>query len=99
MEKMFIKKIATGILFIAFLNGCAQNSAMLGTIITGASSGNVYQAGLSYGTNHLVEKATGRSPVENVIEILKPKNNDNEFEKLVKKRIKKTRKKMNLTNQ
>ena len=96
---MYIKKIATVILFLAFLNGCAQNTALLGPVITVASTGNTYQAGLSYGTNQLVTRATGKSTIENIQEILEPKSKDNEFERLVKKRIKETRKKLNLSNQ
>ena len=96
---MFIKKIIAGVLFLVFLNGCAQHSALLGPIITVANTGSAYQAGLSYGTNQLVEKATGKSSIENITEILKPKKKDNEFERLVKKRINETRKKMNLASQ
>lgn len=95
---MYIKKIATGILLLAFLNGCAQNTALLGPMITVAGTGNSYQAGLSYGTNQLVTRSTGKSTFENIQEFLDPRDEDNEFERLVKKRIKETRKKLNLTN-
>ena len=96
---MFIKKITTGILFLVFLNGCGQHSALLGPMITAVSTGSSYQAGLSYGTNQLVEKATGKSAMGNIRQILELKDKDNEFERLVKKRIIETRKKMNLANQ
>jgi len=71
---------------------------LLGPIITGASTGNAYQAGLSYGTSQFVKKTTGKSSIENIIKVLNPKSKDNEFQRLVKKRIKETRKKLNLTN-
>ena len=34
-----------------FLSGCFQSIALLGPAIGGASTGKIYQAGLSYGTN------------------------------------------------
>ena len=87
---MIIKKIfIVGIFLISFLSGCAQNSALLGPILYfWYSSGNVYQAGLTYGSNEAITSLTGKSPTENIKEILTPKEEDTEFEKLVKKRIK-----------
>ena len=78
---MKIKKIILGIFFIVILSGCAQNSALLGPIYTFTTTGNVYQAGFSYGSDKII-----------VI-----KKDDSEFDKLVKRQIKKTRKRLNLT--
>ena len=40
-----------------FLSNCAApTSALLGPIFTGAKTGSVYQASLSYGTNRIVDK-------------------------------------------
>ena len=40
-----------------FLSNCtAPTSALLGPIFTGAKTGSVYQASLSYGTNRIVDK-------------------------------------------
>ena len=91
------KKIIIGIFFLAFLNGCAQNAALLGPVYTLATSGNIYQAGLSYGSNHAVTKITGKTTTENIKKILEADEEDSEFEKLVKKQIIETRKKLNLT--
>ena len=41
-----------------FLSGCFQSIAFLGPAITGASTGKLYQAGLSYGTNMIMEQLT-----------------------------------------
>ena len=49
-----------------FLNGCVQSAALLGPAYTLASTGNIYQAGLSYGSNQAVKKITGKSPTENI---------------------------------
>ena len=91
------KKIIIGIFFLSFLNGCAQNAALLGPVYTLATSGNIYQAGLSYGSNHAVTKITGKTTTENIKKILEADEEDSEFEKLVKKQIIETRKKLNLT--
>ena len=51
-----IKKI---FIFISlmFLSNCATSpSALLGPIFTGAKTGSVYQASLSYGSNRIISK-------------------------------------------
>jgi hypothetical protein len=96
---MFIKKISVGVLIIFALTGCAQNTALLGPAYTYATSGSIYHASLSYGSDKAVNKITGKSTAQNIKEILTPKKKDSEFQKLVKKRIKETRKKLNLTSQ
>jgi hypothetical protein len=96
---MFIKKIIIGIFLLSFLNSCAQNVALIGPVYTLASTGNVYQAGLSYGSEHAISKLTGKSTGENIKQILlKPQKKDTEFQRLVKRRVKETRKKLNLTD-
>jgi hypothetical protein len=47
----------------------------------------------------MITKLTGKSTAQNVKEILIPKEQDSEFEKLVKNRITETRKKLNFSNQ
>ena len=96
---MILKKITIGILAIGFLSGCAQNVALLGPAYTLATTGNVYHAGLTYSGNELVTQATGKSAAENLKDALIIKKEDSEFQKLVKRNIKKTRKKLNFSNQ
>tara|TARA_B100000787_G_scaffold76380_1_gene56237 strand:+ start:380 stop:670 length:291 start_codon:yes stop_codon:yes gene_type:complete len=96
---MILKKIITSMFLASFLAGCAQNVALLGPAYTLAASGSVYQAGLTYGTNEIITKTTGKSTSQNFKEILTPKKEDTEFKKLVKKNIEETRKKLNLSNQ
>ncbi len=95
---MIINKIIIAIFVMVFLNGCVQSSVFLGPVITVASTGNIYQGGLSYGSGRIINNITGKSTSEYIIEILKPRDGDKELKKLVKKRIKNTRKKLNLTN-
>ena len=63
---MITKKIIISILAIYLLNGCVQNTALLGPAVTVASTGNVYQAGLSYGSSKALAKITGRTAKENI---------------------------------
>jgi len=93
---MILKKLIWGLLFLIFLNGCVQNSALLGPAYTLATSGNIYHAGFTYGSSEVIHKTTGKSTTENIKEILTINDKDTEFEKIVKKRIKETRKKLKL---
>ena len=93
---MKIKKTILGIFFIGILSGCAQNSVFLGPIYSFTTTGNVYQAGFSYGSDKIITTVTGKSVGENVKELIAIKKNDSEFNKLVKRQIKNTRKKLNL---
>jgi len=95
---MFIKKIIIGIFILSFLNSCAQNMALVGPAYTLASTGNVYQAGFTYGSNEAITRVTGKSTIENIKEIIKLDDQDIELKKLVKKQIEETRKKLNLIN-
>ena len=94
---MIIKKIILGVIFTVFLNGCAQNAALLGPIYTLTTTGNIYQAGAGYASNKAITTVTGKSTEENIKKLIVIKKDDTEFEKLVKRQIKKTRKKLNIT--
>ena len=79
-------------------SGCVQNSALLGPVYTLGTGGSASQAGLTYGSNSAVNKITGKSTSENIKKILIIKDEDSEFEKLVKKQIRETRKKLKNIN-
>ena len=103
---MVLKKIIIGLFVGCFLNGCIQSSAILGPVYTLANTGNVFQAGLSYGSGKALQKITGKTPTENFKSLLDKKNtkvkeeeNYNEFFALVKSRIDKTHKIINSSNQ
>ena len=54
------KFIAIGVCIL--LTGCFQSSAsLIGPVYTLGSSGNIYQAGLSYGVNQTIQKTTGQT--------------------------------------
>ena len=90
------KKIILAIFFVAFLSGCAQNAALLGPLYSLSTTGNIYHAGASYGSNRVITSFTGKSTTENIKELIIIEKDDSEFEKLVKRQIKATRKKLNL---
>jgi len=96
---MVLKKTIIGIFLVSLLCGCAQNAAFLGPAYTLATSGNVYHAGFTYGSNEIIEKTTGKSVILNLKEVLAAKKEDTEFEKLVKSNIKETRRKLKLSSQ
>ena len=107
---MINKKIIIGLFIFCFLGACTAPTAMLGPAYTLTSTGNVAQAGFSYGSNVLITSYTGKSPIENLEEItsknLQTKKNiqkrtleSDDFHQLVKNRIKKVKGKILLSNQ
>ncbi|MDA9083814.1 hypothetical protein N9J90_01375 [Candidatus Pelagibacter sp.] len=102
---MILKKMIISVFAMCFLTGCLQNTAFLGPAVTVASTGNVYQAGLSYGSSHAIKKMTGKTPTENVKSFLDSNNTTvkeevhNEFFLLVKDKIEKKSNISNLANQ
>ena len=103
---MILNKIFVGLFLLFFLNGCVQSAALLGPAYTMASTGNVFQAGLSYGSNQAVKKITGKSTIENIKSFadnnkikVEEEENYEEFFALVKSRIEKTSKIIQLANQ
>ena len=92
-------KIASSILFLLLLNGCVQGTAFLGPAVAVASTGSIYQAGLSYGSNLAIKNMTGKSTMENIKEILEPKENENKIISSAKEKINKVSKIKDLSSQ
>ena len=65
-----MKKILLLLVCFVFLSGCFQSIVLLGPAIGGASTGKIYQAGLSYGTNVIMLQATGKTTTEHMLDIL-----------------------------
>jgi len=68
-----MKKILLLLMCFIFLSGCFQSIVYLAPAITGASTGKMYQAGLSYGTNMIMEQITGKTTSEHMLSILNSK--------------------------
>ena len=103
---MIHKKIIFWLLVSAFLSGCTSPTAMLGPAYTLTSSGNIYQAGLTYGSNEMITRQTGKTPIENIKELSASKKNiqkqtlkSEDFYILVKNKIEKTRSIFKKSNQ
>ena len=103
---MILKKIIAGLFLLLFFNGCVQSTALLAPAYTLTSTGNIYQAGITYGSNQAVKKITGKSPTENIKSLVDNKKinieeqkRQEEFFALVKNRIEKTSKIIKLANQ
>ena len=80
------------LLSIFFLNGCIEATAFMGPAITIGTSGNIYQAGLSYGTNQVVQRTTGKSPIQHISGFLDSQNeHEGNFVTIVKKNMENTK--------
>ena len=75
-------KIIFGLFLINFLGACTAPTAMIGPAYTLTSSGNVFQAGISYGSNQIVTSYTGKTPVENFHKFI---SNDMQKQKNIQK--------------
>ena len=107
---MIHKKIIFGLFIVCFLGACSSPTAMLGPAYTLTSTGSGIQAGLNYGSNHLITMYTGKTPIENLKEISNSENvgkeniqkktlESEDFYILVKNKIDKTSGILKLSNQ
>ena len=85
-----MKNILIILISFLLLSACAQSTAFIGPAITVGSTGNVMQAGFSYGSNMAIKKTTGKTPSEHVSLYIE----DQQEEKKLKKREAKIRNEM-----
>ena len=76
------------ILGLFFLNSCVESTAFFGPAITVGTSGNVYQAGLSYGSNQLVKETTGKSTFEHMSDFIDSKKFKDTKKKIINRKNK-----------
>ena len=92
------KKIPFILMLVILLTGCAQSTAFLGPAITVAATGNIAQAGFTYGTNEVFKKETGKDTIQYVSSLLEPEDKkvtiNEDLIALVESSIKKTRQKL-----
>ena len=107
---MINKKVIFGLFLLSMLGACGAPTAMLGPAYTFTTTGNIAQAGLSYGSDKLITSYTGKTPIENIENItsknLSVKKNiqkqtlqSEDFYQLVKSKIEMTKGKIKLSNQ
>ena len=110
ISTMINKKVIFGLFLFSMLGACGAPTAMLGPAYTFTTTGNIAQAGLTYGSNTLITSYTGKTPMENIEDItsknLSVKKNiqkqtlqSEDFYQLVKSKIEMTKGKIKLSNQ
>jgi uncharacterized membrane protein (DUF106 family) len=85
-----------------FLTGFIPFISILGPSFTAVTSGNIYKASAQFLIDQSIKKKTGKNSLALVKEEIDKKNQQNrlneDLRQLVEKRIKMTRKKLNLDN-
>ena len=76
-----MKKILLIFFCCTLLTACGQTTALLGPAITIGNTGNVMQAGFSYGTNVVVRQATGKTPGEHAASYIEEKKEKRKIRK------------------
>ena len=66
-----MKKVIFVVIATVFLNGCFQVLALVGPAATGVASGNIYQSAISYSVSYRIKQTTGKTIIENVIDLSK----------------------------
>ena len=66
-----MKKVIFVVIATVFLNGCFQVLALVGPAASGVATGNIYQSAISYSLSYGVKKTTGKTIIENVIDMKK----------------------------
>ena len=66
-----MKKVIFVVIATLFLNGCFQVLALVGPAASGVATGNIYQSAISYSLSYGVQKTTGKTIIENVIDLNK----------------------------
>ncbi len=101
MNLRFVKIFALLISFF-FLTGFIPIFSVLGPGFTAITSGNIYKASAQFIIDQSIKKKTGKNSLMLVKQEIDKKNQQNQINEqlriLVEKRIKMTRKKLNLEN-
>ena len=76
-----MRKVLIILLSFTLLSACAQSTVLIGPAITIGNTGNVMQAGFSYGSNMAVKRATGKTPEEYVTSYVEEKRQEKKIRK------------------
>ena len=66
-----MKKIIFVVVATLFLNGCFQVIALVAPAASGVATGNIYQSAISYSFSYGVKKTTGKTIIENFVDLSK----------------------------
>mgnify|MGYP001324938892 CR=1 FL=1 len=93
-----MKKIVFFLAIGVFLNSCTQYSSFIGPSYTIATSGSIFQAGLSYHSSSMIKKKIGKNSLKDTTILFEKKNKqaniDENLVALVETSIKEARKKI-----
>ena len=78
-----MKKVIFVVIATVFLNGCFQVLALVGPAASGMATGNIYQSALSYSLSYGVKKTTGKTIIENVIDMNKQSRTKEKIAKVI----------------
>ena len=76
-----MRKILIILLSFTLLSACAQSMVLIGPAITIGNTGNVMQAGFSYGSNVAIKQTTGKTPEELVTSYMEEKKEKKKIRK------------------
>ena len=79
-----MKKVNFVVIATVFLNGCFQVIALVGPAASGVATGNIYQSAISYSLSYGVQQTTGKTIIENVIDLNKKSEGNKNVVKNVK---------------
>ena len=76
-----MRKILVILLSLVLLSSCAQSTALIGPAITIGNTGNIMQAGFSYGSNMVIKQTTGQTPGGHVATYIEEKRKKEKIRK------------------
>ena len=79
-----MKKVIFVVIATLFLNGCFQVLALVAPAASGVATGNIYQSAISYSLSYGIQKTTGKTIIENVIDLNKKTQNKQKIAKKVR---------------
>ena len=81
---MKIIKIYFLIVFSISLSGCIQSTALLGPVVTIATTGNVMQAGFQYGAHTAIKNETGKDVITHLKDVVEEEQDNKKLELTIK---------------
>ena len=76
-----MRKILIILFSLVLLSACAQSTALIGPAITIGNTGNIMQAGFSYGSNVAIKRTTGKTAGEHVTSYIEEKKEKKKIRK------------------
>ena len=76
-----MKKVIFIVIATLFLNGCFQVLALVAPAASGVATGNIYQSAISYSVSYGVKKTTGKTIIENFMDLSKNSKNKEQIAK------------------